>query len=244
VRRPFRGGDYVTVAGQTGVVRSLNTRATVLVTLEGNHVRIPNNIIYKEILVNATASSSARGNFDVMIPYEASTAVAIDAMSAALREGDEILSDPPPRVLIEALEPGGVRLRAYYWAPVQEVDWFKLHSDAKLRVKVALQRAGIIAPAVPSTAAPPAMGPAASGGNGNARPQGANGPAPGPVPAPISSPTVSREQAEANLQRDTRAAESATAAPAAGATTPMGHVLNEAETRVSGEGANLLEEAK
>jgi hypothetical protein len=108
---------------------------------------------------------------------------------------------------------------------VHEVDWFKLHSDAKLRVKVALQRAGIIAPA----AAPPA----GSIGNGNG-----NGDARSPQPA------VSHEQCEANLRRDTRAAESATAAPAAGASTPMGHVLNEAETRVSDEGTNLLAEAK
>ena len=57
VRRPFQIGDYVTIAGQSGVVKSLNTRATVLVTLEGNHVRIPNATIFKEILVNATASA-------------------------------------------------------------------------------------------------------------------------------------------------------------------------------------------
>src|SRR5262249_11396994 len=42
LRRPFQVGDYVTIAGQSGVVKSLNTRATVLVTFEGNHVRIPN----------------------------------------------------------------------------------------------------------------------------------------------------------------------------------------------------------
>ena len=65
VRRPFQIGDYVTVAGQSGVVKSLNTRATVLVTLEGNHVRIPNAVIFKEIMVNATASPTFRNSFDV-----------------------------------------------------------------------------------------------------------------------------------------------------------------------------------
>ncbi|HEV3166517.1 MAG TPA: mechanosensitive ion channel domain-containing protein, partial [Isosphaeraceae bacterium] len=47
VRRPFQIGDYIQVAGQAGVVRTLNTRATVLVTLEGHHVRIPNSVIFK-----------------------------------------------------------------------------------------------------------------------------------------------------------------------------------------------------
>ena len=86
VRRPFQIGDYVTVAGQSGVVKSLNTRATVLVTLEGNHVRIPNAMIFKEIMVNATASPSFRNSFDVVIPNEASTADALDAIDRALRE--------------------------------------------------------------------------------------------------------------------------------------------------------------
>ena len=49
--------DFITVAGQSGVVKSLNTRATVLATLEGNHVRIPNATVFKEIMINSTAST-------------------------------------------------------------------------------------------------------------------------------------------------------------------------------------------
>ncbi len=115
LRRPFQIGDYVTIAGQSGVVKSLNTRATVLVTLDGKHVRIPNATIFKEIMVNATASPNFRNNFDVAIPLEASTAAAIDAINRALRETQGILSEPPPRTLVEAIEPGGVRLRADFW---------------------------------------------------------------------------------------------------------------------------------
>jgi small conductance mechanosensitive channel len=217
VRRPFRVGDYITVAGQTGVVRSLNTRATVLVTLEGNHVRIPNNVVYKEILINSTASVSYRSGFDVVIPYEASTAAAVEAMSGALREVEGILTDPPPRALVEALEPGGVRLRAYYWVPVRDVDWFQINSDAKLRAKVALQQAGAL-----GAAAAPAAAPA----NGR---------------SPDADPDT---RAEANLRKDVRAAEQANGACPDGRATPLQHVLNEAETRVSDEGANLLAAAR
>ncbi|GAC1466542.1 MAG: mechanosensitive ion channel family protein [Isosphaeraceae bacterium] len=146
MRRPFQIGDHVTVAGQSGVVRSLNTRATVLVTLEGHHVRIPNNIIYKEILVNATVSPSIRASFDVVIPHEASTTASTEAMTTVLRELRGVMSDPAPCVLVEALEPSGVRLRAYYWACVKDMDLFKLNSEARLRVKVALQEVGAFAP--------------------------------------------------------------------------------------------------
>jgi small conductance mechanosensitive channel len=205
VRRPFQIGDYITVAGQAGVVKTLNTRATVLVTLEGNHVRIPNNIIYKEIMVNASASSSTRGSFDVVVPNEASTAAALEAMNWVLREQDGILADPPARALVEALEAGGVRLRAYYWMPSRGVDQMKLQGDLKLKVKVALQQAA----AIPTAAAPP----------------------------------VSAAQAEANLRHDTRAAERASPV-ADGRQTPIEHALEQAESRVSDEGENLLADGK
>ena len=187
LRRPFQIGDYVTVSGQSGVVKSLNTRATVLVTLEGNHVRIPNSVIFKEIMVNSTASPSFRNSFDVVIPYEASTAAAIEAISAALRGLKAILADPPPRTLVEALEPGGVRVRAYFWTPTQGVDWFQLMSDAKLKGKVALQASGVIPPAATENKA------AAGAGT----PSGENG---------QWTPSVTAVQARANIERDARKA--------------------------------------
>ena len=107
VRRPFQIGDYVTVAGHSGVVKSLNTRATVLVTLEGNHVRIPNATVFKEIMVNSTASPSSRHSFDVLIPHEASLSGAIEAINKALGDQPGILREPPPRALVESLEPSG-----------------------------------------------------------------------------------------------------------------------------------------
>jgi hypothetical protein len=65
VRRPFRVGDFLEVAGRSGVVKSLNTRATVVVSLDGSHIRIPNSKIFKEILVNRSASTAMRASFDI-----------------------------------------------------------------------------------------------------------------------------------------------------------------------------------
>ncbi len=223
IRRPFQIGDFVTIAGQSGVVKSLNTRATVLVTLEGKHVRIPNSTIFKEIMVNATASPNFRNSFDVVIPNEASTADAIDALNRVLRETKGILADPPPRTLVEALEPAGVRLRADFWSPSQNIDWFQLMSDVKLRSKVALQRAGVVAS--PATAVPSQPGDHSGDANGA---QAAH------------SLTITARQAAANLKRDARAAAEVPPAVGEGCETLVDRVLQEPETRVSDEGTNLL----
>jgi small-conductance mechanosensitive channel len=212
VRRPFQIGDYVTVAGQSGVVKSLNTRATVLATLEGNHVRIPNSVIFKEILVNATASPTMRNSFDVVIPPEASTAAALAAIAGALRAQDGILAEPAPRAVVEALEPGGVRLRAYFWSPTHGVDLIQLLSDAKLKARVALQQAGVFPP--PVTVVPKDAGPVVQTENGG---------------------VVN------HLKRDAHAAATSSPVTGTGRESAIDHVLQEPETRVSEEGANLLQ---
>jgi small-conductance mechanosensitive channel len=111
-RRPFHVGDYVEVAGNAGVVKALNTRATILLTLEGKTIRIPNATVFKETVTNSSASSSARSTFDVLVPYEASTVQAMDLIGEALRQHEAILNEPPPRALVEELTPTGVKLRA------------------------------------------------------------------------------------------------------------------------------------
>jgi small conductance mechanosensitive channel len=210
VRRPFQIGDYVTVAGQSGVVKSLNTRATVLVTLEGNHVRIPNALVFKEILINSTASPSLRNSFDVVIPPEASTADALAAITSVLSEQEGILADPPPRAAVESLEPGGVRLRAYFWSPTHGVDLIQLLSDTKLKARVALQQAGVFPP-------PVSVPPNRAGDHAH----------PAPAVAPRERDAKAAAATSSPVTRN-------------GRESPAEHVLGEPETRVSEEGTNLL----
>jgi len=216
MRRPFQVGDYVQVAGHAGLVQTLNTRATVLVTLDGKHVRIPNSTIFKEILVNSTASASTRSTYQLVIPYEASTAAALEAITASLQELDGVLENPPARALVEGLEPNGVKLQAYFWAPSQGIDGLKLLSDAKLKTKVALQRLGI-------TAAPTQVAVAGT-----------------LVTEVTSDGADERHRAKNNLRKDSRAAANLTDASGEGADLPADHVMHEAETSVGAEGQNLL----
>src|SRR5690606_37970753 len=76
MQNPFASGDLIEVAGHTGFVQSVNTRSTLLITLEGNHVQIPNATIYKETITNFTAIPNARFDFLVGIGYDDSLTLA------------------------------------------------------------------------------------------------------------------------------------------------------------------------
>jgi small-conductance mechanosensitive channel len=233
VRRPFRVGDSVQVAGRAGVVQSLNTRATVLITPEGRHVRIPNSVIYKEILVNESASSRTRGSFDVLIPYEASTSEAIAAMAEALRGQDGVQPDPAPRVLVDDLDRYGVRLQARFWRPTKGIDGDQLVSDAKLKVKAALQGRGILVTTPFAGPWPAHFGPAPT-------PHGGLDGGPSAAGGKAGAGVASREEVHENVRRDAKAAAN-TAPVADGRTCDLTPGLLNDKSRVEDEGVNLLD---
>jgi len=205
----------------------------VLVTLDGSQVRIPNAVIlFKEILVNKTASTSVRGSFDVIVPWNASIATATAAITKALSEHEGLQEDPPPRTLLEAIEPGGIRLRSSFWFPARGVDGGKLLSDARLAAKVALQKAGINpAPALASLIVQvsdevPLDGARAPVGDSSG----------------TGSTARTTDQVLANLRQDTEAASIASAQSPTDQESEISHALSVAGTGISEEGRNLIGE--
>ena len=57
---PFETGDLVEISGVTGYVQQLNMRTTILMTLDGNLVQIPNASVYKSTLSNFTTNANRR----------------------------------------------------------------------------------------------------------------------------------------------------------------------------------------
>lgn len=63
IQSPFRTGDLVQINDVTGFVQMLTTRATVLMTQDGNHVQIPNATVYQAIIQNYTSNPNRREDF-------------------------------------------------------------------------------------------------------------------------------------------------------------------------------------
>lgn len=146
LRQPFRRGDFVDVDGRQGVIHSMNTRSTVLVSPEGNHIQIPNAKVFKSTIENFSASPQRRGAFDVGIGYDAAISEAQEIVLKELVAHEAISTDPEPMVLAEALGASTVSLRVYYWFDGANVSSLKIKSVLMRRVKKALLEAGISMP--------------------------------------------------------------------------------------------------
>lgn len=146
IQRPFRLGETIQVLNYTGVVQAVTTRGTVLMTLEGNHVQIPNSTIYKEAIVNFSANPNIRLDFMVGIGYDASISDAQTIALQVLVDHPAVLATPEPWVLAEALSASTVNLRIYFWVNNSSHNPLKVKSAIIRNVKYAFLNNNISMP--------------------------------------------------------------------------------------------------
>lgn len=146
MQRPFERGDLVEIAGATGYVQQLNVRTTVLMTLDGNIVQIPNSTVYKSNLRNFTTNANRRENVLIGIGYDDSITEAQEIARAVLANHPAVLNDPEPSVLVEDLGTSTVNLRVFFWLNGREHSWLKVRSSVIRLLKVAFQQHGISMP--------------------------------------------------------------------------------------------------
>ncbi|NGX15580.1 mechanosensitive ion channel [Wenzhouxiangella sp. XN24] len=146
LQQPFREGDLVEVASVTGYVQRLTSRTTVLLTLDGNQVQVPNATVFKSTIRNFTSNPNRREDFVVGIGYEDSISRAQDVVLKVLAEHPAVLAEPEPLVLVENLGSATVNLRVYFWLDGARHSWVKVKSSVIRLVKRAFQDAGISLP--------------------------------------------------------------------------------------------------
>ena len=146
IRRPFRSGDFIEVDGMQGSVQSMNTRSTVLLSPEGNHIQIPNATIFKNTITNFTASPIRREVIDVGVGYDASVAHAQDIVMRMLETHDAVTPEPHPMVLVDSLGASTVNIKAYFWIDARNYSVLKVKSAILRQVKKVLTEEGVSMP--------------------------------------------------------------------------------------------------
>lgn len=146
VQQPFRVGDYVRIEGHEGIVQRVTTRGTSLLTQDGNHVQIPNAVLYKSTIENFTANPLRRVQFRIGIGYDDPTTEAQKVVLGRVKTHKATLNDPPPRVLLEELGASTINLLVFVWIDGTKHDVLSVRSSCMRIVKQALLKAGISLP--------------------------------------------------------------------------------------------------
>lgn len=146
LRQPFAPNDHVVIDGHEGRVVTLNSRATTLMTLEGNHLRLPNAMVFKSVLLNYTRNPRRQFHFTVGVGTGEDLARAQSVGVGVLRTMKGVLDDPEPFAAVMELADSSVTVQFFAWIDQRETSWLKARSEAMRLVKAALAQAGIDMP--------------------------------------------------------------------------------------------------
>ncbi len=127
--KPINVGDIVEVAEQTGTMKSIGFRSSVMTKLDGADVIIPNNTLLSSNLINWTKSDEKRRvDVEVQVLFGADLKKVKSILLELLDSDERILKLPAPSVEFVELKNSIVDLRIYFWL-VQVEEWIFTRSD-------------------------------------------------------------------------------------------------------------------
>ncbi len=141
LRQPFSPDDHVLIEGQEGLVLRLTARATVLMSFDGNHIRIPNSMVYKGLIVNYSRNPRRRFTFDVGVGTDVNLVDALQLASDTMQGTRGVLASPAPVGLVDSLGDSNVVLRFFAWVDQRDSNYSTVRSETIRRVKAKFEQA-------------------------------------------------------------------------------------------------------
>ena len=142
LRQPFRPNDHVLIDDKEGRIIRLTSRATIMMTLDGNHLRIPNSQVFKAVILNFTTNPQRRFEFELGVDADDDPRAAAKLGRETLAGLPFVLDDPPPEARITEVGDSNVVIKFLGWIDQRHADWFKAQTRAIPAVKDALEGAG------------------------------------------------------------------------------------------------------
>jgi len=144
--KPVNIGDFVEIGGQSGTVKSIGFRSSIIATPAGANIVIPNGNLLNQHLVNWTRDNTSR-SVDIPVGVEQGTDLenAIKILKELPAKDERILSSPSPAVIIRQFNNGVVDLLLSFW--VRNIsDTLAVKSDMLLAMDRAFRENSIKTP--------------------------------------------------------------------------------------------------
>jgi small conductance mechanosensitive channel len=116
--RPFRVGEYISIAGEEGIVQNISLFNSTLTHADMSRVVIPNRKIVGEILHNY--GKIRQLSLTVGVAYDSDLNKAIAAVSEILQNNPLVLKDPAPVIAVSMLADSSINIAIKPWANVAD----------------------------------------------------------------------------------------------------------------------------
>ena len=147
--RPFDGGDFVEVSGQSGTLVAFDLLTVTLQTPDGVLITLPNVVVLKSPIRNFTRLGMRRVEIQWPVAHSADLAQANAVLAACLSAEERVLAEPKANVTVTDLNPLRVQVTARGWVQAGDLgaarsDLLQAMRSALIEAKVPLAEAGTV----------------------------------------------------------------------------------------------------
>ncbi|MEL6808975.1 MAG: mechanosensitive ion channel family protein [Pseudomonadota bacterium] len=146
IRQPFRPNDVIEIGGDVGTVIRLTSRATILLSFDGNHIRIPNATVFKSRIVNYSTNEERRYDFQIGVASDGDLEQVRDLAEQVVADLPFSLKDPAPMTWIDRIGDGAIILVVTGWIDQRKTSLARAKGEAIRMVKSAIEAEGIEVP--------------------------------------------------------------------------------------------------
>jgi potassium efflux system protein len=142
--RPIRVGDIIKTGDLTGDVRRIGIRASVVRTVQGAEIIVPNAQLITQELTNWTLSDRQRRiDLPLGVNYSAAPKKVIEMLEAVARAHPDVLQTPAPQAFFTGFGDSSITYELRAWTDKFEL-WYQIRSQLATAVYDAGCAAGMI----------------------------------------------------------------------------------------------------
>ena len=141
IAKPFSTGDFVEVAGKTGVIKAVGLFYTQLDTLDNVAISIPNSDVTASAVHNYSREPQRRVDRTFTVSYENATEDVKAAILDAIAKDGRILSDPAPFVRLLEYKGSTVEYVVRVWC--KNADYWNVYFDLNENVRESFAAHGV-----------------------------------------------------------------------------------------------------
>lgn len=115
-KSPFKVNDLIESNNIIGYVKDLSVRETIIKTLDGKDVFIPNGQILKNPLFNYTIDGFLRYEFLIGLDYSSNISKAIDVILNTVKDVEGVIDgEKKPNVILDEFAASTINLKVMFW---------------------------------------------------------------------------------------------------------------------------------
>ena len=141
IAKPFVAGDFVDIAGKTGVIKSMGLFYTMMDTVDNTVINIPNSDVTAASIINYSKEELRRVDMKFCASYDDATDDVKAAILEAAAEDGRIMAAPAPFVALSQYKESCIEYVVRLWC--RNSDYWDVYFGMNERVRRSFDKNGI-----------------------------------------------------------------------------------------------------